>query len=88
MIAAIESLAAPAIATLVASELLPFIKRTKHNGVLSILFSILKAVARELAATEVPNTAELKAQLRAEIEAEQNVAKGPKRGANGKFVKG
>ena len=52
IIATIESLAAPAIATLIASEILPFVKRTKYNGVLSVLIGIVKAVARELAKAE------------------------------------
>ena len=50
VIAAAESVAAPAIATLIASEVLPFVKQTKHNSILSVLFAVVKAVARELAA--------------------------------------
>lgn len=111
IIAAIESLAAPAIATLVVSEVLPFVRKTKHNGIISVLFSIVKAIARELAEADPaaipkqtaaattktvsasalpfsPDQIQALAQAVREADPPSPQKKaGPKRGANGKFVK-
>ena len=48
----LESGALPALSAFIASELIGLSKKTKSNSVLQLLFRVVKAVAKELAAKE------------------------------------